>query len=147
MENTFNYIFLAILIGICLFTLRVIRHPKAVTLRDPGESIVEFGNAFPDEAVRSVRMDKQGLTTFMRLADGRTGLTQIIGTTYVVRMIQPGEIGVSLTEDGQGLILNFEKGSAIGGVYEFNEPEDAAEVSLWICGSFGLKMAETKDDV
>lgn len=130
-----------------MFTLRIIRHPKAVDLRDPGEAIVEFGNVFPDEAVRSVRMDKDGQTTFMRLADGRTGLTQIVGTTYVVRLIQPGEIGVGLTDDGEGLILNFEKGSTIGGVYEFNEPEDAAEVSLWICGSFGLKMAETKDGI
>lgn len=123
------------------------RHPKAVTLKDPGEFIVEFGNVFPDEAVRSVRMDKESRTTFMRLADGKTGLVQIIGTTYVVRLIQPGEIEVGLTDDGEGLVLNFEEGSAIGGVYEFNQPEDAAEVSLWICGSFGLKMAETKDDV
>lgn len=128
-----------------MLTLRVIRNPKAVSLRDPGEAIVEFGIVFPDEAVRSVRMDKDGNTTFMRLADGKTGLAQIVGNTYVVRLIQPGEIGVSLTEDGEGLILNFEKGSTIGGVYEFLEPEDAAEVSLWICGSFGLMMAEAND--
>lgn len=147
MENLGNYIFLAVLITICLLTLRTIRHPKAVTLRDPGESIVEFGNVFPDEAVRSVRMDRDGQTTFMRLADGRTGLTQIVGNAYIVRLIQPGEIEVSLTEDGEGLILNFEKDSVIGGVYTFLDPQDAAEVSLWICGSFGLKMAETKDDV
>lgn len=147
MENTFNYIFLATLIAICLLTLRIIRHPKAVNLRDPGEAIVEFGNVFPDEAVRSVLMDKDAQTTFMRLADGKTGMTQIVGKSYVVRLIQPGEIDVGLTEDGEGLILNFEEGSAVGGVYTFEEPQDAAEVSLWICGSFGLKMAETKDNV
>lgn len=147
MENLGNYLFIATIIAICLLTLRTIRHPKAVTLRDPGEAIVEFGIVFPDEAVRSVRMDKDSQTTFMRLAAGRTGLAQIVGSTYVVRLIQPGEIEVSLTDDGEGLILNFEKGSAIGGIYEFNDPQDAAEVSLWICGSFGLKMAETKDDV
>jgi hypothetical protein len=147
LENTANYIFLATIIAICLLTLRIMRHPKAVSVRDPGEAIVEFGNVFPDEAVRSVLMDKEGRTTFMRLADGKTGLTQVVGKTYVVRLIQPGEIGVSLTDDGAGLILNFEEGSAIGGVYEFLEPQDAAEVSLWICGSFGLKMAETKDNV
>ena len=55
-------------------------------------------------------------------------------------------MGVELTEDGEGLVLNFANDSSIGGEYQFRTPEDAAEVSLWICGSFGQVMAETLND-
>ena len=109
--------------------------------------MVEFGIAYPNEAIRGVLMDKSGATTFMRLAAGKTGLTQIVGNAWVVRIIEPDDVQVNVTDDGEGLVLKFDQDSMIGGEYQFSSPEDAAEVSLWICGSFGLKMAETLDDL
>ncbi|MEP3197739.1 MAG: hypothetical protein ABJO57_07710 [Lentilitoribacter sp.] len=147
MENLANYLFIGSIVGISLLILRINRRRDDGVVRDPGEALVEFGNAYPNEAIRGVLMDKPGKTTFMRLADGKTGLTQIVGNAWVVRIIEPDDVQVDLTDGGDGLVLSFDQDSMIGGEYQFSSPEDAAEVSLWICGSFGLKMAETLDDV
>ena len=147
MENLANYLFIGSLVGISLLILRINRRRDDGLVRDPGEALVEFGNAYPNEAIRGVLMDKSGITTFMRLADGRTGLTQIVGNAWVVRIIEPDDVQVDLNDGGDGLVLKFDQDSMIGGEYQFSSPEDAAEVLLWICGSFGLKMAETLDDL
>lgn len=146
MENLANYLFIGSIIGICLLTLRIIRRRDNGDVRDPGQAIEEFGKVYPNEPIRAALMDKSGLTTFMRLAAGKTGLNQVVGNVMVIRIIEPGSVGVDLTEDGEGLVLNFENDSTIGGEYQFRTPEDAAEVSLWICGSFGQMMAETLDN-
>lgn len=147
MENLANYLFIGSIVGISLLILRINRRRDDGLVRDPGEALVEFGNAYPNEAIRGVLMDKSGITTFMRLADGRTGLTQIVGNAWVVRIIEPDDVQVDLNDGGDGLVLKFDQDSMIGGEYQFSSPEDAAEVLLWICGSFGLKMAETLDDL
>ena len=147
MENLANYLFIGSIVGISLLILRINRRRDDGLVRDPGEALVEFGNAYPDEAIRGVLMDKSGQTTFMRLAAGKIGLTQIVGNAWIVRIIEPNDVQVDLTESGDALVLKFGYDSMIGGEYQFLSPEDAAEVSLWICGSFGLKMAETLDDL
>ena len=50
----------------------------------------------------------------------------------------PGEAirSVTMTKDGNASFLR------LGGDYLFNSPEDAAEVSLWLCGSFAAANAE-----
>lgn len=147
MENLASYLFIGSIVGISLLILRINRRRDDGLVRDPGEALVEFGIAYPNEAIRGVLMDKSGATTFMRLAAGKTGLTQIVGNAWVVRIIEPDDVQVNVTDDGEGLVLKFDQDSMIGGEYQFSSPEDAAEVSLWICGSFGLKMAETLDDL
>lgn len=147
MENLANYLFIGSIIGVSLIVLRINRRRDDGLVRDPGEALVEFGSAFPNEAIRGALMDKSGQTTFMRLADGKTGLTQIVGSAWVVRIIEPNQVEVDITDAGDGLILKFDEDSMIGGEYLFSSPDDAAEVSLWICGSFGLKMAETLDEL
>lgn len=127
--------------------LRINRPRDDGLVRDPGEALVEFGDAYPNEAVRGALMDQSGHTTFMRLADGKTGLAQIVGNAWVVRLILPDEVQVNLTEEGDGILLEFNHFSKIGGEYKFMSPEDAAEVCMWICGSFGLKMAEALDEM
>tara|TARA_R110002126_G_scaffold9595_17_gene43238 strand:+ start:1368 stop:1814 length:447 start_codon:yes stop_codon:yes gene_type:complete len=146
LENLANYLFIGSIIGICILTLRIIRRRDDGDVRDPGLALEEFGKVYPNEAIRGALMDKTGMTTFMRLAAGKTGLNQTVGNVMVIRIIEPGSVGVELTEDGEGLVLNFANDSSIGGEYQFRTPEDAAEVSLWICGSFGQVMAETLND-
>lgn len=142
MENLGAFILIGVVVALGIMVLKVIRNPDDVDLHDPGGALIEFGTAYPDEAVRAILMDKPGLTTFMRLADGKTGLAQALGNTYVIRLIMPGEVGVNMSSDGCGLILQFEDDSMIGGEYRFSSTKDAAEVSMWMCGSFGLTMAE-----
>lgn len=142
MENLGAFILIGVVMALGIMVLKIIRNPDDVDLHDPGGALIEFGTAYPDEAVRAILMDQKGLTTFMRLADGKTGLAQALGNSYIIRLIRPGEVGVNMSDDGRGLILQFEEDSMIGGEYRFSTHEDAAEVSLWICGSFGLTMAQ-----
>jgi hypothetical protein len=106
--------------------------------RDTGEVILEFARAYPGEAIRSVTMTKDGNASFLRLADGKTGFIQNMGRHNVARLILPGDVGVQPIENPPGLRIEFHESSLKGGDYVFDSAEDAAEVSLWLCGSFAL---------
>lgn len=110
--------------------------------RDHGEVILEFARAYPGEAIRSVTMTKDGNASFLRLADGKTGFIQTMGRHQVARLILPGDVGVQPLEDRPGLRIEFHESTLKGGDYVFNSAEDAAEVSLWLCGSFAAANAE-----
>tara|TARA_R110002020_G_scaffold23525_3_gene78214 strand:- start:517 stop:975 length:459 start_codon:yes stop_codon:yes gene_type:complete len=106
--------------------------------RDPGEAIMEFARAYPDEAIRSVTMTSDGKACFLRLADGKVGFLQSMGRHYVARLILPGSVAVVPLEGQPGLKITFHDSTLKGGEYLFQSSEDAAEVSLWLCGSFVL---------
>ena len=110
--------------------------------RDHGEVILEFARAYPGEAIRSVTMTKDGSASFLRLADGKTGFLQSMGRHQVARLILPGDVSVQALEDRPGLQIEFHDSSLKGGDYVFSSTEDAAEVSLWLCGSFALANLE-----
>lgn len=106
--------------------------------RDQGEVILEFARAYPGEAIRSVTMTKDGNASFLRLADGKTGFMQSMGRHNVARLILPGDVGVQPIDDQPGLRIEFHESTLKGGDYVFDSAEDAAEVSLWLCGGFAL---------
>ena len=106
--------------------------------RDPGEAIMEFARAFPDEAIRSVTMTRDAKACFLRLADGKVGFLQTMGRHYVARLILPGTASVTPLEGQPGLKIKFHDSTLKGGEYVFQNSEEAAEVSLWLCGSFVL---------
>lgn len=106
--------------------------------RDPGEVILEFARAYPGEAIRSVTMTKDGNASFLRLADGKTGFMQSMGRHNVARLILPGDVAVQPIDDLPGLRIEFHESTLKGGDYVFASAEDAAEVSLWLCGGFAL---------
>jgi len=108
------------------------------TTRDHGEAILEFARAYPGEAIRSVILTEDGEATFLRLADGKTGFMQTMGRHHVARLILPGDVGVQPIEDQPGLRIEFHESTLKGGDYIFASTEDAAEVSLWLCGSYVL---------
>lgn len=110
--------------------------------RDHGEVILEFARAYPGEAIRSVTMTKDGNASFLRLADGKTGFLQTMGRHQVARLILPGDVSVQPIEDQPGLHIEFHESTLKGGNYVFSSTEDAAEVSLWLCGSFALANPE-----
>lgn len=105
---------------------------------DHGEVILEFARAYPGEAIRSVTMTKDGNASFLRLADGRTGFIQSMGRHQVARLILAGDVSVQPVEDQPGLRIEFHESTLKGGDYVFATAEEAAEVSLWLCGSFAL---------
>lgn len=117
--------------------------------RDHGAAILEFAKAYPDEAIRSVIMTADGNASFMRLADGKTGFLQSMGRHYVARLILPQSVGVQALEDQPALRIEFHDSTLTGGDYVFRSTEEAAEVSLWLCGSLALaspKFADPQKD-
>ena len=87
-------------------------------------------------------MTKDGNASFLRLADGKTGFIQSMGRHQVARLILPGDVSVQPVEEKPGLHIEFHESTLKGGDYIFASAEDAAEVSLWLCGSFAMATAE-----
>ena len=102
---------------------------------DAGLAIVEFGRAFPEEAIRAVATTKDRKTVFLRLHDGKTGCMRAHGHHYACHLIEPGTVRVS-TAGPKRLCVEFANAAFEGGTYEFRDEREAAEVSLWLLGSF-----------
>ncbi|MFT4161623.1 hypothetical protein [Shinella zoogloeoides] len=100
-----------------------------------GLAILEFGRAFPGEAIREVITTANGRTVFLRLHDGKAGCMHAHGHHYSCHLIEPGAVRVA----GAGpkrLTIEFANASFEGGLFEFRDEKQAAEVSLWMLGSF-----------
>ncbi|MEY9163881.1 hypothetical protein ABIE78_002000 [Sinorhizobium fredii] len=105
---------------------------------DTGSAMVEFGRAFPEEAIRALHSTTDGKAIFLRLHDGKAGFIQSHGTHYVCHVIQPGKLRVNSSESGHGLIVHFPDFAYLDNNFEFRTAAEAAEVSLWLLGSFNL---------
>ena len=55
---------------------------------DAGLAILEFGRAFPEEAIREVISSADGRTVFLRLHDGKAGCMQAHGHHYSCHLIE-----------------------------------------------------------
>lgn len=110
---------------------------------DAGLAIVEFGRAYPKEAIRSVIMSADGEMVFLRLWTGRTGCMRRNGNRFFCHMIDPSAVNVTPSADGAGLVLDFPGLKAMSGEFPFRSSRDAAEVSLWLLGSLATE-AETR---
>ncbi|OAP34529.1 hypothetical protein AU381_24665 [Sinorhizobium glycinis] len=106
---------------------------------DTGSAMVEFGRAFPDEAIRALHSTIDGKAIFLRLHHGKAGFIQSHGTHYVCHVIHPGKLRVNNSESGQGLIVHFPDFAYLDNNFEFRMAAEAAEVSLWLLGSFNPK--------
>ncbi|MCR6501829.1 hypothetical protein MUO32_22590 [Shinella sp. CPCC 101442] len=102
---------------------------------DSGLAIVEFGRAFPEEAIRAVVTTRDRRTVFLRLHDGKAGCMQAHGHHYACHLIEPGTVRVS-SAGPKRLSIQFANAAFEGGTYEFQDEKEAAEVSLWLLGSF-----------
>ena len=107
---------------------------------DAGSAIVEFGRAFPDEAIRALHSTVDRKAIFLRLHDGKAGFIQSHGTHYVCHVIHPGKVRVNTSESGRGLIVHFPDFAYLDNAFEFRTAAEAAEVSLWLLGSFSPKF-------
>jgi hypothetical protein len=77
---------------------------------------------------------------FLRLWTGLTGCMRRNGPRFLCHVIDPGEVRVTPAIDGKGLELEFAGLKALSGMFEFRSQREAAEVSLWILGSFTAKV-------
>ena len=102
---------------------------------DAGLAILEFGRAFPDEAIREVITTADSRTVFLRLHDGKAGCMHAHGHHYSCHLIEPGTVRVTAAGPRK-LEVQFANAAFEGGVFEFRDEKQAAEVSLWLLGSF-----------
>lgn len=103
---------------------------------DTGSAILDFGRAFPDEAIRAIHATADEKAYFVRLHDGKAGFMASHGTHFVCHLIELGKVNVSNAPSGRGLTVHFFDFAYLDGVYEFSSADVAAEVSLWLLGSF-----------
>ncbi|TPW29582.1 cupin domain-containing protein [Pararhizobium mangrovi] len=137
---TFDGLFFLVVIGAVAALFVYLRwQRRRVDAFDPGETMLIFAQAFPDEAVRAVVATRNGQAVFLRLADGRTGLVETHDRRQIVRRLEPGEAFVTPAgKDGRALTFRFSGGKGRAATFEFGLPEEAAEVSLWLCDTLLL---------
>ncbi len=112
-------------------------------LRDTGMAIVEFGRAFPNEAIRQLHVTADGNVVFVRLHDNKAGFMRSMRGHYSCHLINPGTVQVSGTPDGKGLRIDFADAPHHSGTFMFTRPEETAEVSLWLLGNFVPESGKT----
>jgi hypothetical protein len=101
---------------------------------DAGLAILEFGRAYPDEAIRQVLMSSDGEMVFLRLWTGRTGLMRRIGNREYCHLVDPADVRVS-EAGGKSLTITFPALKQMSGTFTFRSEKEAAEVGLWLLGS------------
>lgn len=111
---------------------------------DAGIAIVEFGRAYPNEAIRSVVISADGEMVFLRLWTGLTGCMRRNGSRFLCQLIDPTHVRITPSADGSALTLEFDGIKAMSGTYEFRSTREAAEVSLWILGSLTALAPQDK---
>ena len=103
---------------------------------ETGQAIMRFGKAFPLEAIREVIVTKDGDSYFLRLHGGRTGCIVSYQKHAVCRVIEPGSVQVHAGPKDDSISIEFADSSIKDAIFTFRSPKDAAEVSLWLLGSF-----------
>ena len=109
---------------------------------DAGLAIIEFGQAYPDEAIRHVLMSSDGKMVFLRLWTGRTGLMRRVGNRQLCYLVDPNEVRVSPRDDGISLEVLFPDMKHISGTFAFRSEKEAAEVGIWLLGSVAVSIPQ-----
>lgn len=103
---------------------------------DIGLAILDFGRAFPNEAIRSLHFTEDGAAVFVRLFDNKTGFMRKVKGHYACRIVEPGRVHVQALDHGRGLAVEFTDEPPYRGQFEFISSREAAEVSLWLLGNY-----------
>jgi hypothetical protein len=119
-------------------------------LSDVGLAIMEFGRAFPNEALRSLHTTADGKAVFARLHDNRAGFMRNMRGHYVCHVIEKGRLQAQMLSHGPGLHVVFADFPQHNGDYIFSSADEAAEVSLWMLSNYlsedALKDTDAQHD-
>ena len=105
-------------------------------LHDFGFAILEFGRAFPREAIRELHATADGRAVFVRLHDDKTGIMRNHTRHYACHLIKPGRVRVQGLPDPKGFSAEFLDAPRNNGDFVFDSEAEAAEVSLWLLGNY-----------
>lgn len=126
----------AIVIFFAFVATRMASQNREDGLHDTGLAILEFGRAYPTEAIRQLQTTANGQAVFVRLHDNRAGFMKSLRNHFACHLIQPGRVRVKDSGTGRGLAIEFLDAPHHNGTFEFSSPIEAAEVSLWLLGNY-----------
>ncbi len=115
---------------------RMARRSTTEESHDTGLAILQFGRAFPNEAIRNLRATADGKAVFVRLHDNKTGFMRNMRSHFACHLIEPGTVRVRDLPNGRGLSIEFLDAPFHNGDFVFTSPAEAAEVSLWLLGNY-----------
>ena len=137
MVLVFWIVVLSVFLGFFSWATNLLKTEAEGERFDAGLAILEFGKAYPDEAIRQVLMSSDGEMVFLRLWTGRTGLMRRAGNR---ELCNPADVRVSLQADGKSLEILFPNMKHMSGTFSFRSEREAAEVGLWLLGSVALSI-------
>ena len=126
----------AVVVVFAFFATRMASRSEEDGLHDAGFAILEFGRAFPNEAIRQLQMTANGQAVFVRLHDNKAGFMRNMRRHFACHLIEPGTVSVRESGTGRGLTIEFLNAPAHNGTYEFNSATEAAEVLIWLLGNY-----------
>lgn len=126
----------AIVIFFAFIATRLASQSKEEGLQDTGLAILEFGRAFPAEAIRQLQRTENGQAVFVRLHDNKAGFMKNLRNHFACHLIQPGRVRVRDTANPKAVTIDFLDAPHHNGTFVFSTQMDAAEVSLWLLGNY-----------
>ena len=121
---------------LAFYTSRLNSNRESGSQHDIGLAIIDFGRAFPGEAIRSLHFTADGKAVFVRLFDDKAGFMRRIGGHFGCRMIEPGAMRVDALAHGRGFAVEFTNDPPYRGEFEFASTREAAEVGIWLLGNY-----------
>jgi hypothetical protein len=131
-----------LVVALAYYVTRIAKNEEEDSLHDTGLAILEFGRAFPREAIRSLRATADGNAIFVRLHDGKAGFMRNHRAHYACFLIKPGRVRVTPLPDSTGFAAEFLDSPTQNGTFVFANPQEAAEVSLWLLDNYVAVPAE-----
>lgn len=144
MGMAFGILVFGTIIGISWYFSRLSERDGDRDLSDVGLAIMEFGRAFPNEALRSLHATADGKAVFARLHDNRAGFMRNMRGHYACHVIEKGRLQAQILNQGTGLHVVFADFPQHNGDYLFSSADEAAEVSLWMLSNY-LSEGDLKD--
>jgi len=126
----------ALILAVAYFSSRMVRQQEDDGFQDAGLAILEFGRAFPQEAIRSLYATADGKAVFVRLHDNKAGVMRSLRNHFACHLIEPGTVRVRDLPSGKGFAVEFLNAPSHNGEFTFSTPAIAAEVSLWLLGNY-----------
>ncbi|MDO1585115.1 hypothetical protein [Rhizobium oryzicola] len=132
---TWLIIFLLVVV-IGYYISRMAKDQEEGARHDTGLAILEFGRAFPNEAIRSLHETADGSAIFVRLHDNKAGIMRNHRAHYACHLIEPGRVRVQPLPNGRSFSAEFLDSPTQNGNFVFSSEQEAAEVLLWLLGNY-----------
>ncbi len=134
----------ALIVALAYFSTRMVRQEDE-GFQDAGLAILEFGRAFPQEAIRSLHATADGKAVFVRLHDNKAGFMRSMRNHFACHLIEPGTVRVQPLSSGKGFAVEFLDAPFHNGEFTFLNAAVVAEVSLWLLGNYVGHADRTPD--